>query len=427
MRDRRHSRRGLLASLATAATAGCLRSQSTEETDTTTRRSTDGGQRQSTTVEATPTDAGESSQSSEAWPTFGADRTGRGTADVTGPGGSLDERWSVTFDRGGTGDPAIASETVYAVGRTELIALDAATGDRRWSFEIGLTDETSPAPSVLDGRVYATPGDGYAYALSTDGEFQWSTRLTDGNGSGVTTPRPAGETLVVADQDRVAGVDIETGEEQWSASLEATILGVVTDGEYAYVGSLSSERPLVALDAATGDPAWTYDALESAHGLAVVDGHVYGGGAETLFEDDGTRDVGPVYALDAATGEERWRATVGANVATSPAVGEGSLFVADLDGRVSAFDRASGETLWQTRLRTETLDDPQPLFTSAPALVDGTLYVGTLDGRLAAITADDGSVEQTVDVGEIRCSPAIAGGQVVVGNTDGELIAFGSG
>lgn len=425
MTDRRHSRRALLASLATAATAGCLRSQANQETETTTGRSTDGGQEGATTAESTPTDGGEPTQSNEAWPTFGADRTGRGTADVTGPEGALDEQWSVTFDSG-AGDPANASETVYSVGRTELFALDAATGERRWSFEIGLTDETSPAPTVLDGQVYATPGDGYAYALSTDGEFQWSTRLTDGNGSGVTTPRPADETLVVADQDRIAGVDTETGEAQWSERLDATILGVVTDGEYAYVGSLSSDRPLVALDAATGDPAWAYDTLENAHTPAVVDGRVYGGGAETLFEDDETRDVGPVYALDAATGEERWRATVGANVATSPAVGEDTVFVADLDGRVSAFDRDSGESRWQTRVRTEALDDPQPLFTSAPALVDGTLYVGTLDGRLVAVGADDGNVERTADVGEIRCSPAVAGGRVLVGSTEGELIAYGS-
>ncbi|QGA83196.1 PQQ-binding-like beta-propeller repeat protein [Halomicrobium sp. LC1Hm] len=425
MTDRPHTRRALLASLATVTTAGCLRSQANQEADTTTQRSTDGGQRQSTTAEATRTETGEPDLSSEAWPTFGADRTGRGTADVTGPGRTLDERWSVTFDSG-AGDPAIASETVAVVGRTELFALDAATGERRWSFEIGLTDETSPAPTVQDGRVYATPGDGYAYALSTDGEFQWSTQLTDGNGSGVATPRPAGETLVIADQSRIAGVDPETGEEQWSATLEGTILGVVTDGEYAYAGVLSSDQSLVALDTATGDRVWSYDALENAHGPAVVDGRVYGGGAATLSEDDGTRDVGPVYALDAATGEEQWRAVVDANVATSPAVGEETVFVTDLDGRMSAFDRDSGESRWQTRLRTETLDSPQPLRTSASALVDGTLYVGTLDGRLVAVNADDGNVERAVDVGEIRCSPAVAGGHVLVGNTDGELTAFGT-
>ena len=46
---------------------------------------------------------------------------------------------------------------------------------------------------------------------------------------------------------------------------------------------------------------------------------------------------GAVYALDLATGEERWSYEAGAPFAASPAVGGGRLVIGTVDGLVIAF------------------------------------------------------------------------------------------
>lgn len=404
MTDRRRSRRGLLAAVAVSATAGCLRSSVGESTE---------ARRTGTATRTADTDG------TSGWPAFGADRTGRGTADVTPPGSSLAAEWSVDLD-GTVGDPAVSGGTVYVVGRTSIAALDAATGSEEWVYDVGLN--SGSAPTVVGDTVYATPGDGYAYAFSTDGEFRWSEQLTAGNGTSRIPPRPVGETVVVADQRQIAGLAAETGEREWARTVPGNgITGIVTDGERVYVSSFTSavdEPSVLALDGASGETVWRQDGqFNGADAPAVVDGTVYAGGF---------REGTPLFALDAATGETVWTQPVSAEIHTSPAVGESTVYVPDLRGTLHAVERETGKRRWQTDLREDTAEN-DPLNSSAPALVDGQIYVGTQGGQMAVVDAEDGSVLSSVTVGEtVRASPAVAGGRVVVGNTDGTLSAYGS-
>lgn len=48
-----------------------------------------------------------------------------------------------------------------------VYALDAATGEQRWRFEIGdIGDWVGSSPAVVDGVVYVGGGDGYVYAIT---------------------------------------------------------------------------------------------------------------------------------------------------------------------------------------------------------------------------------------------------------------------
>lgn len=87
-------------------------------------------------------------------------------------------RATVTYDRAfhvvGEGDTIFfgssADDKVYA--------LDARTGDERWSF---FTEgPVRLAPSIANGKVYVGSDDGCAYCLSADdGSLQWKIRATD--------------------------------------------------------------------------------------------------------------------------------------------------------------------------------------------------------------------------------------------------------
>src|SRR5690606_39933938 len=96
---------------------------------------------------------------------------------------------------------------------------------------------------------------------------------------------------------------------------------------------------------------------------------------------------GDVIALDAATGAEKWRAKVVNEVIAAPAVGQGLVIVHSNDGRVTAFDAASGERRW-------FWNHEMPLLTvrgnDAPSLGPGYAFVGNDDGTVTALAMADG-------------------------------------
>ncbi len=143
---------------------------------------------------------------------------------------TLEEVWDAPFEaeRGLISDPVLADGAILIGGfdRT-LIAVDAATGDERWSFK---ADNWFWArPLVLDGAVYAPNLDGNLYALSlTDGAPLWDTPF-EALEPLRSAPLLAGDALVIVDRKgNVYGLDPETANSIWSKTeedgIEKTIL-----------------------------------------------------------------------------------------------------------------------------------------------------------------------------------------------------------
>lgn len=91
-----------------------------------------------------------------------------------------------------------------------------------------------------------------------------------------------------------------------------------------------------------------------------------------------------MYALAAADGRERWRVETIGGVRSSPAVADGTVYVGNANGNVSAVAAADGSERW--RFRTDRVVQ------SSPAVADGTVYVGSDDGRVYALGEGDRSV-----------------------------------
>ncbi len=109
----------------------------------------------------------------------------------------------------------------------------------------------------------------------------------------------------------------------------------------AYVGS-SDAAAVYAFDARTGERRWKTDVFGWAWGQpAVTDARVYAGTASQKGYLAGHK--GLVVAMDRATGRPAWHyvaepaATGSYGFPGSPAVGEGLVFVTGLDGKVYAF------------------------------------------------------------------------------------------
>ncbi|MFB6150724.1 MAG: PQQ-binding-like beta-propeller repeat protein [Haloarculaceae archaeon] len=157
------------------------------------------------------------------------------------------------------------------------------------------------------------------------------------------------------------------------------------------------------------------------HGqAAVVDGTVY----ETVSPDanyhqrSARDDGGRVRARPVGSGSAAWERSFEGDVATAPAVVDGTVYVAHWDGTVRAMDAASGRDRWAVETGLAT---PVPL-----RVVDGTVYVtGESDsgGTLAALNAGDGTERwrESDDWPHVP-APAVRDGTVYA--TVGEFSAF---
>lgn len=102
---------------------------------------------------------------------------------------------------------------------------------------------------------------------------------------------------------------------------------------------------------------------------------------------DGTS--GGVVAIDLATGRVRWRVATAAPVRGSPAVADGTVAVAQLDGTVLGLDAATGAVRWRYELGAGVPAEAASVF-AAPVADAGDFLVGN-QRHLAAVASDAGS------------------------------------
>ncbi|MDZ7751235.1 MAG: outer membrane protein assembly factor BamB [Gammaproteobacteria bacterium] len=154
--------------------------------------------------------------------------------------------------------------------------------------------------------------------------------------------------------------------------------------------------------------------LHSGLQAAVAGDRVYGAGAD-----------GRVGAYDAATGESVWRVELERPVSGGPAVGDGLVVVGTNKGEVFALDVATGEQRWQAGVSSEVL--------APPAIGAGVVAVRTLDGRLFGLDGRTGKrrwiYDSPVPVLSLRGTgePVIAGELVLNGFDGGRLVALLAG
>ncbi|MBL8299191.1 MAG: outer membrane protein assembly factor BamB [Rhodanobacteraceae bacterium] len=145
---------------------------------------------------------------------------------------------------------------------------------------------------------------------------------------------------------------------------------------------------------------------------ALHDGKLYSAGVD-----------GEVSAIDAASGKVLWNRDVKLKLAGGPGVGDGLLVVGSMDGELLALDAANGTERWRTRVLAEVV--------SAPAVDRNVVYVRTNDGRVYALDANDGKQRWVNDRGTVpllslrgNASPRVAGDLLVNATDAGKVVAL---
>jgi outer membrane protein assembly factor BamB len=114
-----------------------------------------------------------------------------------------------------------------------------------------------------------------------------------------------------------------------------------------------------------------------------------------------------------------WRSPVGAiSLYSSPIAGGGHVYIGSGDGRMYAFDAATGATLW--------IGEPQPgLFVDSAAAGEGLVFASAAYQPLLAYDAQTGAIVWRSSVAsEVRASPTFAEGVLYVASFDGTLNAL---
>lgn len=130
-----------------------------------------------------------------------------------------------------------------------------------------------------------------------------------------------------------------------------------------------------------------------------------------LVDFAATANVQRLWSVKVGEGEGR----LGSRQA--PAIADGHVYAAALEGGVGAWDLQSGSALWRT--------ESELRLSSGPGVGDGTVVVGSLEGDVVALDAATGAQKWTAKVGtEVLAAPAVGQGYVLVRSIDGRVTAF---
>jgi outer membrane protein assembly factor BamB len=298
--------------------------------------------------------------------------------------------WKAKLKRWGFSSPAVVGGRVF-VGEglhedenCRLYCLDAESGKELWTFAAKSHIESSPVAE--GGRVYFGAGeDGVFCAAAEDGKETW--HYADAHVD--LSPALGGGKLFVGTGYGKTGaiaLDAATGKPAWVAATDLPVWGSpAVSGDRVYYGigngdfrksSATPKGAVIALEAGTGKVVWRRDIPDAVLTAIVHDGK------RLVF---GSRD-GNVYAADPATGDILWKGACGGPVLTSPAVVKDMLYVVGGDLSVRLFNAATGELLWKHDLAGMPADEPVELF-SSPAIAGGRLIFGTGKGQVIALGA----------------------------------------
>lgn len=368
-------------------------------TSTQTGTATDAGPGDSN--ESTPTGAGR-------WPSFQFDRRNGGVGPWTGdPGNGVSQSWQVDLDAPVEVQPVFDTDNVYVPSRGAVSALDRATGQQQWRHDA--EDAAPGTPAIGGDYLYVATSRGAFKINREEGWTAWRFNFT----------------------------------EEFPNILDAVAKSpaVVANGRMYFhlVVKRRSSSPsvvsrVVALDAMSGDLAWTFD---TSRGATVPDGPYTAAPAVTggrlYFTTGHDKLDSAVYALNAGNGGKAWSTGYDGRGHTSPAVLDGSVYVADKFA--FGFDAGGGAERFQRKLTprpnaygvavtgdrvfvssrnfdgdngtlfaVDTAGRPEWQFPGnshmfVPTVARETVYVGNADGNLYALSVDDGTPRWQTSLG----------------------------
>lgn len=223
---------------------------------------------------------------------------------------------------------------------------------------------------------------------------------------------------------QLQATDIATGKRLFRtplAEITGTVahsIGLASDGHNLY--AVAGDGTIVATDL-TGKEQWRMTVKAPLRSAPVV-------AKGTLFVSAINNRV---FAVDTRTGREKWHYDGEPTVTNffgmgTPAVSGDLVIVPMTNGRINAFDRATGvlvwtEILWSKRTYNQIMDIPH--ITASPVVDGDTVYLVGNAGKSGAWRVADGTNIWTAPIGG-RETPAISGNALFLMTNTNRLVAL---
>lgn len=300
--------------------------------------------------------------------------------------------------------------------RLHLIALDRATGERRWERTLWATGRTlcHPTSAVAAGtpasdgeRIVALFSSCDLVCLDLAGRLLWQRNLAvehprAGNDVGMgSSPRIIGDTVVVQidcqGDSFAAGIDLATGDDRWSVPRDrvaswSTPLPLESGGQAGVL--LQNPNGLELRTLADGELAWRWPGdCAGIATTAVAEG--------VLFVP-----AGGIAAVSPGGREPKWQAAKLSPGIASPVAWNGSVAVLNRGGVLAVGNAADGAIRGQVRLAGS--------FWASPIVVGDLLVAVNNEGTTFLVsTADRPAVVAENDLpGTFSATPAVADGSL---------------
>ena len=337
----------------------------------------------------------------------------------------LKKQWSSKIGDG-QGDgfykitPTLVDGVLYVASSDgEVAAISAADGDRLWRVE--LERPLSGGVGYHDRSLYLGGADGSVLQLSADdGVVEWEAAVS---GEVLAAPAVSDDWVIVQTYDgKLLGFQRGADEPAWTFTSDVPVLTLrgtstpILVGDNAIAGF--GDGKVVAVDVNSGNVSWE-SRIGVPQGSSEIDRIVDIDGAMTQqgIELFVASYQGRVAALDSRTGRKLWQQNVSSVTGTH--VGFGNVYVADVDGTLSAFLRTGQGVRWQNiELGYRQLSRPTPV----------SSYVATVDfdGYLHLLSQVDGQIVGRTKIGgdAARADMIADSGRLIIFADNGQLLAY---
>ncbi len=287
-------------------------------------------------------------------------------------GDEFEIQWQYKYPKGAfESGPIIVNHdnqtTVYVAGidvnvKGRLLAIDIATGNEKWNFEVN--DGFVSSPAWHEGHLYVGDMLGNLYCVDAKGNLKWKYETK--------------------------------GEISSSANFYKSL---VLWG--------SQDATLYAIDRNTGEVVWKHSVDDQIQcGATVVDNRCFLAGCDSKF-----------HIIDLDKGEEIDAVEIGSPTGTTPAVLDDKVLFGTEDGNFLSIDYQNPGINW-------TWSDPKgsTAIRSSAAAKKGIVVFGARNRKVIALNPDSGDVLwETIVKAKVDASPVIAGDRVYACSTDGRL------
>lgn len=303
----------------------------------------------------------------------------------------------------------------------KLAQVEKLTPVLKESIASGEKDDPLRLQADADANaIYAVSRDGYVSAYTLQGKRIWKARPAKKEkdiSSGVSSGQ--GVLVVGSATGKLYAIDAATGQLKWQRQLSGSILAPsLVAGDR--VITFCNDGTTYGTDLATGAPVWVFDVPAAALS-------VRGTAAPVLADEDTVvlaSSSGYVYGLDVRSGVPKWQRRVAISEGRSevqrlidvdgdPLVVDNYLYSVSYQGQLTAVDLSSQRVVW-----TQNSSSLRGV-----AVANGLVYVATEEGKVQAYNQATGEPAWKQEALAYRglSNPVVFGRYVAVGDEDGYI------